>query len=214
MVGHGGAIKAYGVNSMKRLVGWMLGAGLAAALAAGAGAQQHGSEAESFLSAIREQDGAKAEAIVRSQGSSVLNYRGYSGETPLTVAMTKRSGLYVAFLLGQGAQPDLPDKRGETALMIAARSGFVEGVDKMLSARANVDTANRQGETALIIAVQGRHAQIVRRLIEYGANPDKTDIAAGLSARDYAKRDTRNRELLRMIETIKPVKRMTSGPVR
>jgi len=191
---------------MNRAMTWMLAAGFAATLATSAGAQQAGSDAEAFLSAIREQDGAKALAIETKSGPAVVNYRGYSGETPLTVAMAKRSSAYVGFLLGKGAKPDLPDKRGETALMIAARGGFFEGVDRMLSARAAIDATNRQGETALIIAVQARHAQIVRRLLEAGANADKADFAAGFSARDYAKRDTRNRDLLRLIETIKPAK--------
>ena len=201
-------------EKMKWLVKLMIGAGLGAVLAAGVGAQQQGSEAESLIAAIRVQDGAKVESIVRSQGAGVLNYRGYSGETPLTVAMTARSGTYVYFLLERGAQPNLADKQGDTPLIIASRSGFSEGVNTMLAVRANLEAANRQGETALILAVQRRHAQIVRRLLESGANPDKTDIAAGFSARDYARRDTRNPELLRMIETIKPAKKMISGPVR
>lgn len=192
----------------------MLCAGLATTLATSVGAQQLGSDAEAFLTAIREQDGPKADSIVTRQGPSVLNYRGYDGDTPLTVAMAQRSGTYVYFLLRKGANPDLADKRGDTPLIIAARGGFNEGIDRMIVARARIDAANRQGETALIVAVQARQSQAVRRLLEAGANPDKTDIAAGLSARDYAKRDTRNRELLRMIETIKPAKKTISGPIR
>ena len=52
------------------------------------------------------------------------------------------------------------------------------------------------GETALIVAVQQRQPRCVKLLLRSGANPDKTDHAAGYSARDYAKRDTRNREML------------------
>jgi ankyrin repeat protein len=59
------------------------------------------------------------------------------------------------------------------------------------------------GETPLIVAVQARQAPLVRFLVSKGANPDKTDNAAGYSARDYAKRDSRNPELLRLIEASK-----------
>jgi ankyrin repeat protein len=59
------------------------------------------------------------------------------------------------------------------------------------------------GETALIIAVQHRQLPIVRLLINAGADPDKTDSAQGYSARDYAKRDSRTPELLRIIEAKK-----------
>ena len=73
-------------------------------------------------------------------------------------------------------------------------------------AGALVDKANRLGETALIVAVQQRQPAIVSTLLKLGANPDKTDHAAGYSARDYAKRDTRSRELLKLIETVKSQK--------
>ncbi len=198
---------------MKRATTWAVAAGLAFALAGGAGAQQVGSDAEAFLAAIREQDGAKAMSIETRQGVGVVNYRGYNGDTPLTVAMAKRSATYVGFLLGKGARPDLPDKRGDTPLIIAARNGFSEGVDLMIASRAAIDLANKQGETPLIVAVQGRHAMIVRRLLEAGANLDKTDFAAGYSARDYARRDSRNRDLLRMIETIKR-RKAVMGPAK
>ena len=84
----------------------------------------------------------------------------------------------------------------------------------MLAAGAKVDVANRKGETALIAAVQSRQSGIVRKLLEAGANPDKADFAAGYSARDYAKRDTRNRDLLKLIETVKPSSKSIFGPVR
>ena len=53
---------------------------------------------------------------------------------------------------------------------------------------------------------------MVELLLEAGANPDKADHSAGYSARDYAKRDTRSRELLKLIETVKSTKRKVVGP--
>jgi ankyrin repeat protein len=60
------------------------------------------------------------------------------------------------------------------------------------------------GETPLIVAVQQRQASMVRVLLAAGANPDRPDSAAGLSARDYAARDGRSREIIQMIEAKKP----------
>jgi ankyrin repeat protein len=57
------------------------------------------------------------------------------------------------------------------------------------------------GETALIMAVQQRQLDAVNLLLSKGADPDRKDSAAGYSARDYAKRDTRNREILSAIES-------------
>jgi hypothetical protein len=54
------------------------------------------------------------------------------------------------------------------------------------------------------VAVQRRDAPLVKLLLDHGANPDKTDSAAGYSARDYATRDNRAREILKMIEDKKP----------
>jgi ankyrin repeat protein len=61
------------------------------------------------------------------------------------------------------------------------------------------------GETALTAAVVQRQRSAVRLLLEAGADPDKSD-AAGYSAREYAQRDPRARDILTMIEAKKPEK--------
>ena len=45
----------------------------------------------------------------------------------------------------------------------------------------------------------------VRLLLAAGANPNKPDNAAGLSAREYAKRDPRSSAILKEIVEAKPV---------
>ena len=50
------------------------------------------------------------------------------------------------------------------------------------------------------LQVQQRQVDAVKLLLAKGANPDKKDAAAGYSAREYAKRDTRNRDILAVIE--------------
>ena len=194
-----------------RLTIAMLALALATGGASSAAAQV--SDSEDFLSAIADLDNNKVIELVTRRGRGIVNVRGYSGATPLTLAMRKRAGGYVNYLLQQGADPNLGDKNGDTALTIAARLGYGEGVASMLTARAAVDGANRQGETALIIAVQGRHAAIVRRLLEAGASTSRTDNASGLSARDYALRDRRSGEILKLIEQVgkKPV--FVAGPI-
>jgi ankyrin repeat protein len=69
------------------------------------------------------------------------------------------------------------------------------------------------GETPLIVAVQRREVPIIKMLLRAGADPDKTDTAAGYSARDYAKRDSRNPEILALIEST-PARKAVSGPTR
>ena len=84
--------------------------------------------------------------------------------------------------------------------MTAARVGYTDAVDLLLQLGARVDATNKMGETALIMAVQQRQLDSVKLLLAKGADPDKKDAAAGYSARDYAKRDTRARDILAAIE--------------
>ena len=184
----------------------------AASLATGAGAQVK-ADSETLLEAVEQQRNNEVVDLVTRKGRAIINVRGYSGATPLTVAMRKRATPYVNFLIQNGADPNLADRSGDTALTIAARLGHLEGVNAMIAAKAAVDGTNRQGETPLIIAVQNRHAQVVKRLLEAGASPTRTDSASGLSARDYAVRDRRSTEILKLIDSVKKKPTFVAGPV-
>ncbi|MGI8931385.1 MAG: ankyrin repeat domain-containing protein [Sphingomicrobium sp.] len=190
-------------------------AGYAAAMllmAVPATAQSSASEGEIFLKAVEEKDGGKAVPLLENPASRVVNYRGYKGDTALHIATRKRESDGVGFLIGKGADPNIGDVQGDTPLIIAARMGYEEAATWMLQRTRQVDLANRRGETALIVAVQQRQRRLVEMLLKAGANPDKADHAAGYSARDYAKRDTRSRELLKLIETVKSTKTKVAGP--
>ncbi len=188
-------------------------AALAGSLTPTLAAAQAKPDSETLLEAIEEQRGNDVIDLVNRKGRGIINVRGYSGATPLTVSMRKRSTLYINYLLQQGADPNLADKNGDTALMIAARSGYLEGIASMISARATIDATNRQGETALIIAVQNHQVAAVKRLLEAGASSSRTDNSSGLSARDYATRDRRSNEILKLINQIKPKPVFVAGPV-
>jgi ankyrin repeat protein len=171
------------------------------------------SEGEAFLKAIKEDDANKAVQLASQPGAAVVNYRGYSGDTPLNLVIRDRELDWVGFLLGKGADPNIPDGKGDTPLIIAAEIGFEEGAALLLRRGARVDANNRRGETALTVAVQQRQPRLVEVLLRAGANPDKPDHVTGYTPRDYAKRDTRNPQLLKLIETIKPAaKKAVTGP--
>lgn len=175
----------------------------AMAVAVPAAAQDTGYEGAQFVKAI--QDGKNDDAVkLFKDKPSLVNARDYNGETALIAAIDNRDHEWTGYLLQQGADPDLPGPNGETPLMAAARVGMSEAVDWLVGLGAKVDAENRQGETALIIAVEHRQIPIVRTLVNAGADPDKADSAQGYSARDYAQRDTRTPELLRIIEAKKP----------
>lgn len=163
-------------------------------------AAQYVSDVEPFISAVRDRDGNTATGIVDSR-PSVLNSRNAKGETALIVAISRSDELWTAFLIGKGANPNFPASNGDTPLIAAARVGFTNGMEMLLGRGAKVDATNKMGETALIQAVQQRQLGAVKLLLENGADPDWRDAAAGYSAREYAKRDTRNREILAAIES-------------
>ena len=162
-----------------------------------------GESGEAFVRAVRERDGAKVEQLLADSGPTLINARDVNGDSALMVAVGRRDATWTAFLLSNGADPNLANRKGETPLIVAARIGFLQGAEWLITRKARVDEANRMGETPLIVAVQARQTPLVRFLVSKGANADKTDNAAGYSARDYARRDSRNPELLRLIEAAK-----------
>ena len=195
-------------------------AGLAVALAimpvslAAQGMGLNASDGEAFLNAVKDGDGNKAVELANQPGSRVASYRGYNGDTALHIVTRKRELDWIGFLLARGADPNVADANGDTPLTLAAGIGFEEAAAYMLAKGARVDSINRRGETALAIAVQQRHPRMVELLLQAGADPDKPDRVSGYSPRDYAKRDTRNPQLLRLIETVKPKgKKAVAGPV-
>ena len=171
----------------------------AAMIPAQAVAQSYVSDAEPFINAVKSRDGDKATELLDSR-PTIVNSRNGKGETALNIALSRTDDLWMRFLLGKGADPNLQDSKGDTPLISAARVGFDDAIEILLKLGAKVNLANRMGETPLIIAVQRRELAAVKTLLANGADADKTDSAAGYSARDYAKRDSRMPQLLAAIE--------------
>ncbi len=168
-------------------------------------AQAQFSDSYNFLKAVKEREGNKVEELLSQPGTVIINTRDVTnGETALHIVVQRRDSDWVGFLLGKGANPNLADKRGTTALMLATQLGFVEGINWLVGnngkTTTNIDATNRSGETALIMAVHLRNPEVVRMLLKAGANADKKDSVAGLSARDYAAKDGRGNAILSIIE--------------
>lgn len=162
-------------------------------------AQAGGYDGIQFVDAVHKKDGDKIMQFIRSHGKGIVDSKDPSGNTALIVAITDRNEDYTAFLLNQGADPNLAGKGGDTPLIAAARAGYQDAAEWLLGQGAKVDGTNKMGETALIIAVQQRDLPMAKMLLSHGANPDKTDNAAGLSARNYAERDGRSRQILQLM---------------
>ena len=98
-------------------------------------------------------------------GGINVNATGTFGRTALIEATDA-----VARLLEHGADPDLADVSGDTALIHGARRDRSEIVDLLLAAGADPSRAGQNGNTALIVAAQKGHSHIADSLIDSGAN--------------------------------------------
>ncbi|HMO76539.1 MAG TPA: ankyrin repeat domain-containing protein [Sphingopyxis sp.] len=185
---------------------------LFAALLAVPAAQAQFRGGYAFIQAVESRDGTKATDALKDDPALVNTRHPESGETALAIVTKRRDTTWVRFLLSKGAEPGIADRQGVTPLMHAALLNYTEAADELLDRKAPVDQANRRGETALILAVQSRNAAMVRLLVRRGANPDKADHIAGMSARDYAKRDDRSGQLLAMLDVKSDAPTRELGP--
>lgn len=88
--------------------------------------------------------------------------------TPLMWAAFKGHASIVRVLLEGGADLEA-DKKGETALMLAAEAGAIECVDLLLDAGARADRATEAGHTAVSFAYCSHRGEAVLRLLDRGA---------------------------------------------
>lgn len=178
-------------------------------------AQAQFSDNYNFLKAVKDKDGQKVTDLIQKPGSTVINSRDVtSGENALHIVVARRDATWLTFLLAKGANPNLTDNDGNTPLMDAVQGRFEEGVRTLLQYKAQVDKVNDNGETPLIRAVQLRDVALVRLLVAQGANPDKRDSIAGMSAKDYAQRDTRTPGLTEALDAAKSSTVKPAGPVQ
>ncbi len=188
---------------------------LAAALlcvALPAGAQRF-SESYNFLKAVREQDGNKVTEYLSAPGQTIVNVKGDNGEAAIHIVTKRRDMTYLRFILARGGNVNLQDGEGNTPLMLAVDAAWPEGIREILNKKGNVNLANNGGETPLMRAVQRRDGELVQLLLTSGADPDMVDRLAGMSARDYAARDTRAPAIAEALKNAPKVqKRAVSGP--
>lgn len=160
-------------------------------------AQESAAASTRFLKAVDERDGTTVMQMLTAGAPGLIDSRGGErDETALHIVTRRGDAVWIRFLTSKGARPDVLDKDGNSPLMIAIFNDDSETARLLLNHGASADFINTRGETALIRAVQLRKPLLVRLLIAEGADPDRADYVAGLSARDYALRDTRSTALL------------------
>lgn len=165
-------------------------------------AQAQFSDAYNFLHGVRERDYTQVSGLVEAPGSTVINVRDRdTGEAALHIVVRRRDTDWLLYLLRNNANPNIRDNDGNTPMHISAQIGFIEGIHWLHVVQADINAANNRGETPLILAVHQRNAEAVRQLVDAGANPRIADSVVGMSAIDYARRDSRGTNILQILES-------------
>jgi ankyrin repeat protein len=81
----------------------------------------------------------------------------------------------VQLFLVAGIDGNSQDATGSTALMVAAKTGRIDVVNKLLEQKLNLDLQNKQGETALMLAAANNQADIAKLLLKKNADPNLQD---------------------------------------
>jgi uncharacterized protein len=119
--------------------------------------------------AARWDDVEMADALIAA-GANV-KARNRFGASPLSLACTDGGAAMIERLLkaGEDANAVISDT-GDTALMMAARTGKPDAVLALLGHGADPNKTNAGGQTALMWAVAQKNAGAAKVLIEHGAN--------------------------------------------
>ena len=143
------------------------------------------------------QGGTESAKALLESGADV-NILTNRGATPLMITISNDDPsdirIGVPFLINHGADPNIQDKLGNTALHFAAVNNSREVIEMLLEAGALIDAQNVLGDTALHRAAQEYAIDGVEVLIDHGASLD-IENNEGETALDAAKNDA-IRELL------------------
>ena len=104
----------------------------------------------------------------------------------LFIAARQGNTSIVSLLLSQGAEPDIYDESGASAVSVASSCGATEVISLLLDAGADCESKDSNGRTPLMIAAANGHRGAVKRLLEADAEWDLEDNS-GMSVLSHAR---------------------------
>jgi ankyrin repeat protein len=125
--------------------------------------------ATALMEALRTGERPRFEQVLSATPRAVRR-RGPNGATPLMYATLYADVATMKRLLDKGADPNVPDNAGATALMWAIDD--IEKAKLLVQRGANVNARSADGRTPLMIASAWHGGALAARyLLEHGANP-------------------------------------------
>jgi ankyrin repeat protein len=138
-----------------------------------------------------------ATALVALPAAFAQNEKNGATEKTVAVAQLLRAAAgtdtaKLEKLLALGADANLRNRRGETALQLAAASGRTDNVRLLIERGAKLEAPGGRGSTALAWAARGGHLETMRALLDAGAAVDgatapiRTPLALAVSGEQTA----------------------------
>ncbi len=138
---------------------------------------------------------AVRKAVASGIPSATVNLPVRNKRTILMYAADWGDAETARMLLDAGAQVDLQDSAGNTALHRAVHARATEVVRLLLARSANPNLRDDDGVTPLVVAVRSSQREAVKLLLQAGAKTDIKDDQ-GKTASDYAKEEGNSSQLL------------------
>ncbi len=118
----------------------------------------------------------RAKELLRENPELVNARRPYGGETPLSIAIgSQNDPMIVRFLIANGADINVRDRRGHTPLGTAAARGRNSMAELLIANGADVNVKSDYGETPLRSAVDSDNKALAELLIANGADVNAKD---------------------------------------
>ncbi len=123
---------------------------------------------EAIRMAVAEDNLESVERLLR-EGAEINALKGEFKTSILMEAAVRGNVGVMKLLIENGADVNMADKDGWTALMGVTVPGHLESVKLLLEHGADVRAKNHNGETALIMAAGTKHTEIRGALLEHDA---------------------------------------------
>lgn len=108
-------------------------------------------------------------SLLLDHGAEVAGTSKKTGQNVLTSTVMLGGSQTLRVLLAHGIDPNMQDREGRTALMMAASNGSAVAVQVLMSAKAAVNLKDSKGKTALAYALENHKEDVANLLRQAGA---------------------------------------------